>query len=162
MDPEGSSKKGFGPGFLGLDPGSSSGSIAFIGSAILTLELKSSTEKDVVDFLVKVKPSVQFAMLELVHSFPGQGVASSFNFGASYGSLRMALVATGISFETVTPTKWQKIFGLPTLKDAGSKTIKKNAHKARAQELFPDVRITHAIADAILIAEYNRRTRGTK
>jgi len=33
----------------------------------------------------------------------------------------------------------------------------KNVSKHRAQELFPGVRITHAVADALLIAEYGRR-----
>jgi hypothetical protein len=30
--------------------------------------------------------------------------------------------------------------------------------KRKAQELFPGIKVTHAIADALLIAEYNRRT----
>jgi len=34
----------------------------------------------------------------------------------------------------------------------------KNVSKRRAQELFPEIKITHAIADALLIAEYARRT----
>jgi len=29
--------------------------------------------------------------------------------------------------------------------------------KRKAQELFPAIKITHAIADALLIAEYGRR-----
>jgi hypothetical protein len=33
----------------------------------------------------------------------------------------------------------------------------KNVSKARAQELFPALKITHATADALLIAEYGRR-----
>jgi hypothetical protein len=35
----------------------------------------------------------------------------------------------------------------------------KNVTKSRAQELFPEVKVTHAIADALLIAEYGRRIR---
>ena len=35
----------------------------------------------------------------------------------------------------------------------------KNVTKSRAQELFPELKITHAIADALLIAEYGRRVR---
>ena len=33
-------------------------------------------------------------------------------------------------------------------------TAKKNRNKAKAQELHPELKITHAIADAILICEY--------
>ena len=65
------------------------------------------------------------------------------------------MTAAGIRWEYVTPQKWQREFGLilPKL----SNTDKKNRHKAVAQQLFPDVKITHAIADALLIAEYCRR-----
>ena len=39
---------------------------------------------------------------------------------------------------------------------------KKNRHKALAEELFPEVkRVTHANADALLIAEYGRRINAT-
>jgi hypothetical protein len=33
----------------------------------------------------------------------------------------------------------------------------KNITKRKAQELFPEIKITHAIADSLLIAEYGRR-----
>ena len=33
----------------------------------------------------------------------------------------------------------------------------KNVTKRRAQELFPGARVTHAVADALLLAEYCRR-----
>lgn len=58
------------------------------------------------------------------------------------------------------PGVWQKPFRLPTQKKAGN-TAKKNTHKARAQELFPGLKITHAVADALLIAEYGRRKEAT-
>jgi hypothetical protein len=70
----------------------------------------------------------------------------------------MALIASGVPFEAVTPGKWQKEFGL-LAKKGETKTAKKNRHKARAQELFPDLKITHATADALLIAEYGRRVK---
>jgi hypothetical protein len=62
----------------------------------------------------------------------------------------MALTAAGIPFERVTPQKWQKAMGCMTKGD-------KNVSKRRAQELFPQLKITHAIADALLIAEYGRK-----
>jgi hypothetical protein len=54
-------------------------------------------------------------------------------------------------FEEVSPQKWQKAMGCMTKGD-------KNVSKAKAQQLFPQLKITHAIADALLIAEYARRT----
>jgi hypothetical protein len=39
----------------------------------------------------------------------------------------------------------------------GQNDDKKQRNKAKAEELFPGQRITHATADALLIAEYCRR-----
>ena len=64
----------------------------------------------------------------------------------------MALIAAGIPFETVTPAKWQGAMGCRTKGD-------KNVTKRKAQDLFPGVKVTHAIADALLIAEWGRRQR---
>ena len=52
------------------------------------------------------------------------------------------------------------LFGTFGLKKKPSETKKQkgNRCKARAQELFRLIKITHAIADALLIAEYGRRT----
>lgn len=136
---------------LGIDPGQS-GAIAMLrgspveGIGFAKLDL---TEKDISDyFAYQDKPS--FAYIEKVHSMPKQGVASSFKFGKNYGFLRGCLIALGIPFEEVTPQAWQKAMGCMSRGD-------KNVTKAKAQQLFPDIKITHAIADALLIAEYGRR-----
>ena len=84
---------------------------------------------------------------------PKQGVASTFKFGQSFGFLQGILIAAEIPFELVTPQKWQRYLGCRTKGD-------KNITKARAQELFPDIKCTHAVSDALLIAEYGRRVRG--
>jgi len=90
------------------------------------------------------------AYLEQVHSSPQMGVKSSFTFGNGFGHLEMALTAAGIPFVRVSPQKWQGALGCRTGGD-------KNVSKARAQELFPDLKPTHATADALLIMEYGRR-----
>lgn len=145
---------------LGIDPGASGGFgwVSPHGDAAIKMP---ETDKDIFDELCELRDNLPdvFCLLESVHSMPGQGVASTFSFGANFGALRMALTAAGIPYEMVTPNKWQREFGIPTLKQAGSNTAKKNAHKAVAQQLFPEIKITHAIADALLIAEYNKRTR---
>jgi len=78
------------------------------------------------------------------------GATSAFAFGRGVGNLEMALTAAGIPFERVTPQKWQKAMGCMTKGD-------KNVSKARAQELFPQMKCTHAVSDALLIAEYGRK-----
>jgi hypothetical protein len=91
------------------------------------------------------------AYLEQVASSPQQGVVSAFTFGRGYGNLEMALTAAGIPFERVRPQVWQRAMGCMTKGD-------KNITKKLAQELFPDIKVTHATADSLLIAEYGRRT----
>jgi len=91
-----------------------------------------------------------FALLERVHAMPKQGVSSTFKFGRSYGGLRMALAAARIPFDEATPGTWQRALGCLSGGD-------KNVTKRRAQELFPALRVTHAIADALLLAEFCRR-----
>ena len=53
-------------------------------------------------------------------------------------------------FEEVAPQVWQKVLGCLSRGD-------KNVTKAKAQQLFPAIKVTHAIADALLLAEYARR-----
>lgn len=93
------------------------------------------------------------ALLEKVHAMPGQGVTSMFTFGKGYGFLRGCLSSGGIPFDDVTPQAWQKALGCLTKGD-------KNVSKAKAQQLFPHLKITHATADALLIGEYLRRREG--
>lgn len=81
-----------------------------------------------------------------------QGVSSAFTFGFGAGVLYGVLSSCRIPYEEVSPIKWQTLLGCRTGGD-------KNISKAKAQSLFPSVKITHAVADALLLAEYMRRTR---
>ena len=90
------------------------------------------------------------AYIEQVSSSPQMGVKSAFTFGNGFGHLEMALTAAGIPFERVRPQVWQKALGCMTKGD-------KNVTKRKAQELFPQLRITHATADALLIAHYGTK-----
>jgi len=61
------------------------------------------------------------------------------------------LEALKIAHELITPQSWMKALGCMT---GGDKKIS----KAKAQALFPQLKITNDMADALLIAEYCRRT----
>jgi len=136
--------------FLGIDPGVSGGLaiVNSLGELSDAVGFKNLTETDINDWMLAYPYSL--ALLEKVHSMPKQGVKSTFTFGQSYGLLRGVLVANNLKREFVTPQVWQKALGCMTKGD-------KNVTKAKAQELFPNRKITHAIADACLIAEYARR-----
>lgn len=135
---------------IGVDPGKSGG-IAWIGPDGPSAEpVKNMTDREIYRLLASLADEAQIAIIERVHSMPKQGVASSFAFGVSFGALCMAVAAAGIPFELASPAKWQKDMKCRTKGD-------KNVSKRRAQELFPELKVTHAIADALLIAEWGRR-----
>lgn len=52
------------------------------------------------------------AALEQVGSMPGQGVASSFGFGVSYGILKGVLASLSIPVHDVSPARWKRHLGL--------------------------------------------------
>lgn len=96
---------------------------------------------------------VDHAYIERVASMPGQGVASTFKFGKNAGMLEAFLIAANIPYTLVTPSKWCGFLGLRRQKDE-TNVAWKNRHKAMAQQLFPALDITHAVADALLIAHF--------
>ena len=143
---------------LGVDPGKSGGVALVYADGSAEAYPMPETERDVYDLLAELRgrwlsPS-PLAVLEFVRSSPQMGVTSAFTFGMGYGGLRMALLALHFRVVDVTPAKWQGALGCRSGGD-------KNKPKARAQALFPGVKkITHKVADALLIAEYGRRLEG--
>lgn len=144
--------------FIGIDPGKSGG-ISWICDGKACAEKMPLTLVDLWELLsgIWAEDGVCRAFLEQVQ--PGglsagkqgkMGAKSAFTFGNGFGHLEMALTALRIPFERVPPQKWQKSLGCMT---GGNK----NVSKAKAQELFPSIKCTHAISDSLLIAEYGRR-----
>lgn len=144
---------------IGIDPGKSGGiaTITLDGQTAFAEKIPK-TERDACDLLRSLKAEAVFLYLEKVAAMPGQGVSSTFNFGMNYGFLRGLITALEIPFEEVLPSKWQGALSCRPRKKS-SKTEHKNALKQKAQQLFPRIKMTHAIADALLIAEYGRRLR---
>ena len=143
---------------IGIDPGASGG-IAFIFEDGQRYAYKMPlTERDLVDLLKSYDLDSCVVWLEKVHAFPGQGSVSVWSFAQNYGFLRGMLIALEVPLYDVTPQKWQKWQGV-TKSQAVSKigkTKHKNVLKQIAQQHFPELKITHAIADALLIAEYGK------
>ena len=140
--------------FIGIDPGKNGG-IAWIDSnGTACAEKIGATPRDTCDVLRVIESfrHSMFAFIENVHAMPKQGVSSTFKFGWGAGMLHGLLTAMEIPFDTVTPSKWQKFLGCLTKSD-------KNVTKRKAQQLFPKLKVIHATADALLIAEYCRRVR---
>ena len=141
---------------LGIDPGQSGG-LAFLSvrdNSFSVAYPMPETMRDTADVIADYRDKIVIAILEHVHSMPKQGVSSTFKFGKSAGFLEGLLVGMKIPYDLVSPQKWTKRLSLVGGEPG---TEKKNLHKARAQQWFPGLKITHATADAILLAEYGRR-----
>lgn len=150
--------------YLGIDPGASGGlaSIAADGTKAVSMP---QTERDIWEWFYEFHPDMNpFAIIEKVGGYiqreGGNPGSAMFKFGMSYGGLRMALVAAGIPFDEVTPQAWQKALGISSRGKTETRGMFKNRLKAKAQQLFPSVKVTLATADALLLAEYCRRTKG--
>lgn len=136
--------------FVGIDPGKNGGiAVLDADGGVVEARQMPGTERDLYDALAHAGDRAH-AVLELVRASPQMGVVSAFTFGRGYGAIRMALLALGVPFDEVTPPRWQATMQCRSKGD-------KNVTKRRAQELFPKVKMTHAIADALLLAAYCRR-----
>lgn len=152
--------------YIGIDPGKSGG-IAWICDEKPCVMKMPETLADLwevveglaLESMTRAAGPAAIAFIEDVQ--PGglhrgkqgsMGSKSAFTFGRGLGNLEMALTAARIPFHRVRPAAWQKDMRCLTKGD-------KNVSKARAQELFPQLKITHATADALLIAEYGRLKR---
>lgn len=96
-------------------------------------------------------------VVEKVGAMPKQGVASTFNFGKSFGYILGVLEANNIPYELVTPKKWKKHFSLDDDKKKSIQTAKR---------LFPGVSLlptercrveSDGMAEALLLALYAYR-----
>lgn len=146
---------------VAIDPGAS-GAIAWIDSdGELNVEkYDGKTEADVAVIVSSISNGA-FAFLEQVGANRGkgdrrQGASSMFSFGKNYGFWRGLLVAFQVPFEDVRPQKWLPAMGLRGNSEE-TQTEKKNRHKALAQQLHPELLVTHKTADAILLCEFGRR-----
>lgn len=143
---------------LGIDPGWNGGAASVFlanGHPERVYSFSGKTESDIILSLNEMMGQASVCYIERVHSMPKQGVASSFKFGWIYGLLR-GLTLTRLRTLEVTPQAWQKALGCLTKGD-------KNVSKSAAQRLFPSVTVSHATADALLIAYYGyTKERGDK
>jgi len=156
--------------FVGIDPGFSGAMVIIEKSIISTIKFKEMTVGDLVWHIKNLKlkydyqPEIpMFIFMEQVHPLPLESVKGVWTFASSYWSVYGALLALNIKFETVHPIVWQKKLGCiykGSREDKKYHTKKKNKHKDLAQKLFPEYEVTHATADALLIAEYARRVHG--
>ena len=145
---------------LGVDPGLS-GAIAFFfpdhPERVATEDMPTAAGD--VDAVILAKRIAVMApdvvLIERVSSRPGQGVASTFKFGRSFGVVIGVVGALSVPLHFVTPAKWKSHFRLDADKERA---------RALALQLFPAVgeqfqrKRDHGRAEAALIARYGAET----
>lgn len=145
--------------FIGCDPGQSGGFVVLDQFMSVVNVFKTPETKN--DFIAKMSeikalPGNIFLMKERVSSRPMNGGKANFTFGYNIGVLEASLSFVGIPYQDITPQTWMKWYMLKKEKtETGPQW--KGRLKLRAQEIFPDQKITLWNADAFLIAEYCRR-----
>lgn len=144
--------------YIGIDPGESGGMVALNQDGVVLSQCRftNHTKQEISDTLrgltldIFDNDNIVKCYFEKVHSMPKQGVSSTFKFGFNAGFIDGLLVAHRIPYEEVTPQKWQAYLSCRSKGD-------KKMLQQKAQQLFPQHKITKDIADAFLIAEYGRR-----
>ncbi len=162
--------------YLGIDPGVSGGLCAMRGNNLVLISMPDELE-GVWGWISACgdifRSEGGYAVIEKVSGWMGgnrkgdgseatsQGAPGStmFTFGASYGALKMALIASGIPFEAVTPQVWQKPLSLLSRKEVGPQGHKR-ALRDEAQRLFPEEKVTLKNCDALLLCNYCRTSKG--
>lgn len=171
--------------FVGVDVGANGGMACIRPERTWLYSFAKGTPQEATRWLVDQcvdrclawddKPTV---LVEKVGATPQMGTTSAFSFGRSFGLVEGILTGAGIAFDYVTPAKWQGALGLrekgrrarASGETRGSTdSQKKRRHREMAQRLYPDpsiligpdgkpgARITNAVADALLMAEYAKR-----
>ena len=148
--------------YIGIDPGLAGG-VAVLGSRLTTYNMPD-TYPDIFNMFKSLREQYAgkniVAILEDVgHGIPGQSSKATAVFARHNGHLEMALYALGIRTVRVTPQKWMKSYSnqLGKSKDV-EKREWKNKLKGLAQQMHPEEKVTLKNADAILIAEYGKKS----
>jgi len=143
---------------FGVDPGVngalavllSAGDVAFVRG--LKPDMTETDVDGIMDAMVSVMKGYEsrIGFFEKVQHMTGDGGQGSHTFGYIKGYLRAGLRARGMVLIDVYPQAWQAYLGCLSGGD-------KNVTKRFAAALFPSLKVTHGIADGLLVAEYGRQ-----
>ncbi len=139
---------------IGIDPGASGGIAWSTSGPLLATTKMPETPHDLAELLsdIKGEGDCEIHLEEVGGYIGGKGApgAAMFNFGRNFGQIIGVAAALRIPIKLARPQRWQKALGLGN-SNGMTKSKWKNKLKARAQQLYPDAKVTLDIADAILI-----------
>ena len=125
------------------------------GASPCPIELSSfQTEYGYLSLIDGLDRSSYEVVIEDVPAFVSSATsnASSFKLGYNFGFIVGMSRALGFATHLLRPQTWQK--GLQGLRPKMGYTERKRMLKDNAIRLYPDLKITNATADAVLIMNY--------
>ena len=149
--------------FVGIDPGKNGG-VAVINEVPnyeTTIAFRCpKTPLEMAYTLVSTIPSdVAYSdvlvTVEHVHAMPKNGVVSMFSFGQNLGQWEGILGAFELNVAYCGPRIWMQHYDC---KPGMDKKERKRYLRGIAENLFPNIKMTFNISDALLIANYNKET----
>lgn len=146
---------------IAIDPGKSGGIASIWLNPVhkkdeIAVGAMPETVKDIANKLDEHNGGGAVAYLEHIQGFAGEGRPGlhMFGLGENFGILQGILTAWKIRVVLVRPQKWQKFYSLGTRSACKSDNEWKNKLKAEAQRRFPNLNVTLATADALLLLDY--------
>lgn len=157
--------------FVGIDVGNKGGIAVLDGHGNLVAfkrmpltkvgKKQEPCAKSIVEFLSFCTANDTVVAIEDQHAMPNQGVVSMFNFGKGFGIMIGLFVACDFVPIRVSPRTWQKVMLPPKNGEDDNTKLRANRqaidlHGDHIAKVL-DVKANQGIADAILVAEYQRR-----
>ena len=147
--------------FIGIDPGKNGGA-AVINEKVneeptITFRCPKTPREMALSLMSTIPVDVSYddvlVLIEHVHAMPKNGVVSMFSFGQNLGHWEGILGAFELNVEYAGPRTWM---GHYDCKPNMDKKERKRYLRGLAEELFPNIKMTFNISDALLIANYNK------
>lgn len=153
--------------YFGVDPGKHGGiALIIYEKTIVVVEAYAFDDISQLDIvkLISNRGSNVYGYIEMVTGSVGESdkgrATRMFTFGEHYGLIQGMFIGR-VKLEKVAPTTWQR--GLGIKKIVGEKyEDRKRRLKVEARVRFPEIKVTKAIADALLIAYWGCMNREGK
>lgn len=145
---------------LAIDPGANGAFAVSYPDGSVSAH-KFTSESDFLDSMQELATQANLenlqitAFVEQVGGFVGKAQPGSamFNFGRNFGFILGTCQALRFQIILIPPQRWQKLFPTSAKKNT-SPTLHKRQLKDHAARLFPQLKVTLANADALLMLHY--------
>tara|TARA_Y100001968_G_C19241580_1_gene659704 strand:+ start:337 stop:891 length:555 start_codon:yes stop_codon:yes gene_type:complete len=149
--------------FIGIDPGKNGG-VAVLneimdGDPVICFRCPKNPRDMAFSLMSTIPTNVPYddviVLIEFVHAMPMNGVVSMFSFGQNLGQWEGILGSLELDPIYAGPRTWMSHYDCKPRMD---KKDRKRYLRGIAEELFPNIKMTFNISDALLIANYNKET----